>query len=830
MTNRTALLVLLFGAFALWADQEEVLIPADVPGIEAEAAPVRTVARAREVDTARAAPPETRRVVTAPQVTPTAVAGPGGSFEVAAGEILFRVAPGTDRAALQRELRHAGALWVGAGAAGLWRATFGPAVALDAARDAVAGVEGTVGLRPNAVVRGASCGSYGLKDYQWARVELKGSDKCPDEAADAPVVIALLDTGVAYEDHGAYVQVPELAGVPVVAPWDFVNGDAHANDDHQHGTHLAGVIASRDQLYGHAPNPVLMPVKVLDHEMVGTEWTLVEGLYWAVDQGAEVINLSLTFGLGYLPSPDLAEALSYAEDAGVVVVAAAGNAGASEQVAYPAAFHSVIAVGGAQLKADGTVRRASYSNRGWAVDVASAGGRIDRDRNDDGIADGLLAQTISPGDPAEVGYWVMAGTSQAAAVVSAQAARALGQGILPQEVRDVLVAGRTNWWTGGTGITDKAGSGVPGGDDIEDWFPQDKRDEFPDRFVNAVVGIESVGGGSEGWRAVARVGVVDAAGTPMAGVRVYGSFEGSATSTDRATTDSAGEATLVSDVVSAVAGDPLLFLFRVDGVRYYLWGDSSAEYHYPTRPGGFYRLSEGNAQVMAAALGATDGGLLLSVDPADGGPVCQIFDCSDLALTYNARSLGGGFGSSTVHLAFNHPYLAAAGGAGFGSSTVPVGLTAPAWFPWGTTDEGEFTEVGGSGFGSSTVGVIRWDPSLFGSGFGSSTVSLLSYDPGLWGSGFGSSTVGLLVPGGPVWGNGFGSSTVHGLRRAPGVWGNGFGSSTVHLHSHNWRLTGSGFGSSAVGALTWNWGVFGAATVSDAAQASGAGAVPADNL
>ncbi|MBX2800076.1 MAG: S8 family serine peptidase [Myxococcales bacterium] len=253
-------------------------------------------------------------------------------------------------------------------------------------------------------------------------------------------VIAVLDTGVAYEtaqrDGVAYVQAPSLSSSAIAAPYDFVNEDPHANDDHQHGTHIASVIAADGVIHGTAPGATLMPVKVLDEHNQGTEFDLVEGLWHAVANGADVINLSLSFGEGYEPSQALQEALQAAHDAGIVMVGAAGNDG-SHHVTWPAASPLVMAVG-ASVFDDGEHEVAGYSNVSSAIDLLAPGGSILHDYTGDGLVDGILAETIAPGDPTSVGYWLVAGTSQAAAQVSGLAALALDGGAQPSAVPTVL--------------------------------------------------------------------------------------------------------------------------------------------------------------------------------------------------------------------------------------------------------------------------------------------------------------------------------------------------------------------------------------------------------
>ncbi len=270
--------------------------------------------------------------------------------------------------------------------------------------------------------------------------------------------VAVLDSGVAYETYDGFVQAPSLASTPVVAPADFVNGDAHANDDHRHGTHIASVILSNGAIRGVAPGAALMPVKVLDEHNQGDELSLVEGLHHALDHGADVINMSLSFGPGFVPSAELLYAITRGEKAGVILVAAAGNAGV-DKVTWPAASPGVIGVGAvAPRDGQGTPEIPAYSNLG-AVDVMAPGGAPGVDRNLDGFADGLLAETFAPGAPADLGYWFQAGTSQAAAFVSGAAVQLLAAGASPDQVRGTLqMAASTN----SLGVSPFAAGTAPG--------------------------------------------------------------------------------------------------------------------------------------------------------------------------------------------------------------------------------------------------------------------------------------------------------------------------------------------------------------------------------
>jgi len=175
------------------------------------------------------------------------------------------------------------------------------------------------------------------------------------------VVVAVIDTGVD-PNH------PDLAGA-LVPGWDFVHNDPSAADDHGHGTAVAGVIAARSNNHvggaGICWRCLVMPVKVLDAHGTGDDTLIAAGIVWAADHGARVINLSLG---GPGSSVELSNALAYASSKGVVVVAAAGNAGVTTQF-FPAADPLVVSVG-ATTTLD---KRYSWSNFGSWVRLAAPG-------------------------------------------------------------------------------------------------------------------------------------------------------------------------------------------------------------------------------------------------------------------------------------------------------------------------------------------------------------------------------------------------------------------------------------------------------------------------
>ena len=190
----------------------------------------------------------------------------------------------------------------------------------------------------------AAASSSSAVAYQW---HLDATERPSSSGALSGAVVAVIDSGVAYEDYsdasGTYTQATSLASTTIVSPYDFVDDDDHANDAHQHGTHIATTIAGDGVIEGVAPGVSLMPIRVLNAENAGEEADLVDAIYWAVDFGADVINMSLVFSEGYSPGLAMREALEYAADAGVVMVGAAGN-DAGQVGLYPAASPLVIGV------------------------------------------------------------------------------------------------------------------------------------------------------------------------------------------------------------------------------------------------------------------------------------------------------------------------------------------------------------------------------------------------------------------------------------------------------------------------------------------------------
>lgn len=266
------------------------------------------------------------------------------------------------------------------------------------------------------------------------------------------VTVAILDSGVAYEDYYdpitgtlIYQRAPDLAGTLFVDGFDFVNFDTQPNDDLGHGTFVCGVVAQTTNNFiggaGLAHHSNIMPIKVGDKDTLLLS-TIADAVYWATIHGAKVINMSFS-----IPnSLSLHEAIDTAYWANVVCVASAGNE-SSQLPRYPAAYDTCIAVSATKLDNSLT----SYSNFGTWIDFCAPGGQIYvnpiteeiNDQNYDTIPDAIYQQSftsffyplIAPND-FKIIFGPSQGTSFSAPIVSGIVALMFEKNILltPEQV------------------------------------------------------------------------------------------------------------------------------------------------------------------------------------------------------------------------------------------------------------------------------------------------------------------------------------------------------------------------------------------------------------
>ena len=278
----------------------------------------------------------------------------------------------------------------------------------------------------------------GIRAQQWA-LDAMHTEQAWQTTKGEGITVAVLDTGVE-ADH------PDLAG-NVLPGKDLVGFGAEPGDRAwaRHGTAMAGIIAGHghgpgdaDGVLGIAPEAKILPVRVIledgDSSRAKARSTrgnaLAEGIRWAADHGADVINLSLgDDSASAHPEPSEDQAVQYALKKGVVVVASAGNGGEKgDHISYPAAYPGVIAA----TAVDRAGTRAPFSTRRWYATVSAPG------------VDVVIA------DP-DHKYYEGWGTSAAAAFVSGAAAlvKAAHPGLAPAQIKSLLEDTARNAPSGG---------------------------------------------------------------------------------------------------------------------------------------------------------------------------------------------------------------------------------------------------------------------------------------------------------------------------------------------------------------------------------------------
>jgi len=268
---------------------------------------------------------------------------------------------------------------------------------------------------------------------QWGLPKIQAPEAWDLATGSSQVKIAILDTGID-KDH------QDLAG-KIFARVNLTN--ARSDDDlNGHGTHVAGIASAITNnglgVAGTGFNTSLISVKVLNDNGSGYYSWIVNGIKWAADNGAKVINLSLG---GSSSSKALEDAVNYAWEKGVVLACAAGNDGISTPL-YPAYYQNCIAT----AATDQSDQKTSWSNYGNWVDVA---------------APGLNIFSTLPNHKVKItktkNYGYLSGTSMATPFVSGLAGLLFGQNsnLTNFEVRKMIeenadkISGTGNYWTAG---------------------------------------------------------------------------------------------------------------------------------------------------------------------------------------------------------------------------------------------------------------------------------------------------------------------------------------------------------------------------------------------
>ena len=265
-----------------------------------------------------------------------------------------------------------------------------------------------------------------LLAQQWGIFAI-GADRVWATTTGIGVIVAVVDSGSGPHPDLAENLLPGRSFFGLVESQDGSDIDASG-----HGTHVAGIIASAANNgiggSGVAPNAQLLPIKVLDQAGQGDARDVAAGVRYAADNGAKVINLSLG---GATESSSLTQAITYANDKGALVVAAAGNGGANDKPKWPASLDLTLAV----TAVDQSNGATSFDQRGEYIDIAAPGTGI--------------VSTVK-GD-----YGASSGTSMAAGFVAGAAALlfAAEPRATNNQVRDILLRTATDIGEPGRDLT-----------------------------------------------------------------------------------------------------------------------------------------------------------------------------------------------------------------------------------------------------------------------------------------------------------------------------------------------------------------------------------------
>lgn len=265
-----------------------------------------------------------------------------------------------------------------------------------------------------------------LLAQQWGIFAI-GADRVWNTTTGIGVIVAVVDSGSGPHPDLAENLLQGRSFFGSVESQDGADIDASG-----HGSHVAGIIASVANNgiggSGVAPNAKILPIKLLDQAGQGDARDVAAGVRYAADNGAKVINLSLG---GATESSSLTQAITYANDKGALVVAAAGNGGAADKPKWPASLDLTLAV----TAVDQSNNATSFDQRGDYIDIAAPGTNV---------------VSTAKGD-----YVTLSGTSMAAGFVAGAAALlfAAEPRVTNTQVRDILLRTATDIGEPGRDLT-----------------------------------------------------------------------------------------------------------------------------------------------------------------------------------------------------------------------------------------------------------------------------------------------------------------------------------------------------------------------------------------
>ncbi len=301
--------------------------------------------------------------------------------EYVPNELIVGVDPGKSVALAQAAMEFVGTVQDHNPSIGAYVVRLAPHIAMKDAAEFLENLPGVSYVEPNYIYHAIATPNDPGYAQQWALPKIQANLAWDIWTPRAVVYIAIIDTGVDYT-HSDLVNKFRRTSSGAIYGWNTLRNNTNANDDNGHGTHVAGIAAAQinngvgvagvaawnPAVSGYNAYVQIMPVKVLGASGSGSLSSIANGITWAVNNGADVLNLSLGGSSG---SQTLANAVAYAWNAGCLVVAAAGNSGSSTPQ-YPAYYTNCIAV----AATDSSDRLASFSQFGSWVDIAAPGASI----------------------------------------------------------------------------------------------------------------------------------------------------------------------------------------------------------------------------------------------------------------------------------------------------------------------------------------------------------------------------------------------------------------------------------------------------------------------